>query len=47
MAKKRSKVLEARRLVLFLPVCILVLCAVFGSVAGYWVKIAQKYQEKL
>ena len=46
MATKR-KVKKARvRIFLFLPVCLLILGAIFVMVGNYWVKIYAKYQEK-
>ncbi len=47
MAKRNSKVLEARRFIVFLPVCLCILGTIFVYLAGYWVKIIEKYQEKV
>jgi len=44
MAKKQKK--ARARLCLFLPVCFLVIIAVFTAVGNYWVQIANKYQEQ-
>lgn len=44
MAKKQKK--ARARLCLFVPVCCLVVVAIFTAVGNYWVQIANKYQEK-
>ncbi len=46
MAKKKSKARTRARLCLFVPVCCLIVVAIFTAVGNYWVKIADKYQEK-
>jgi uncharacterized protein with ATP-grasp and redox domains len=46
MATKR-KVKKAKvRLFVFLPICLLLLGAIFVTIGNYWVKIYAKYQEK-
>lgn len=45
MARKKKK--ARARLVLFVPVCLLVIVAICTAVGNYWVQIAAKYQEKL
>lgn len=46
MATKR-KVKKAKvRIFVFLPICLVVLGAVFVAIGNYWVKILAKYQEK-
>lgn len=42
--KKKSKI--KCRLCLFIPICAVVLIAVFASIGSYWLQIAEKYQEK-
>ena len=43
----RRKVKKAKvRLCVFLPICLLILGAVFVTIGNYWVKIYAKYQEK-
>lgn len=44
MAKKQKKV--RARLCLFVPVCCLVIVAIFTAVGNYWIQIANKYQER-
>jgi len=44
-AKKKNKKAKFRILV-FLPVCLVILGAIFVSIGSYWVKIYDKYQEK-
>ena len=47
MATKRRKVKKAKvRICVFLPICLLILGAIFVSIGSYWVKIYSKYQEK-
>ena len=43
--KKKNKKAKVRVLV-FLPVCLIVLGAIFVAIGSYWVKIYDKYQEK-
>lgn len=46
MATKR-KVKKAKvRICIFLPICLLILGAIFVTIGNYWVKIYAKYQEK-
>ena len=46
MATKR-KVKKAKvRIFVFLPICLVILGAVFVAMGNYWVKILAKYQEK-
>lgn len=46
MATKR-KVKKAKvRIFVFLPICLVVLGAIFVMVGNYWVEILAKYQEK-
>lgn len=46
MATKR-KVKKAKvRIFVFLPICLVILGAVFVAIGNYWVKILAKYQEK-
>lgn len=35
------------RLVLFIPICLLIVIAICTAVGNYWVQIAAKYQEKI
>ena len=42
--KKKSK--SKYRLVIFVPVCICAVIAIFLSIGSYWVKITEKYHEK-
>lgn len=44
MAKKNSK--ARYRLLLFVPICLVVILAIVVSVGNYWVKIGNKYKEK-
>lgn len=46
MAAKKSKSKMRCRLCLFIPLCLLVLVAVFASIGSYWVQITEKYREK-
>lgn len=46
MANKKGKAKTKRRLCLFMPICMLIITLIFVSVGSYWVKIANKYQEK-
>lgn len=47
MATKKRKVKKAKvRIFVFLPICLLILGAVFVTIGNYWVKIYSKYQEK-
>ena len=46
MTVKKKKAKMKYRLCLFIPVCAVILITVFASVGGYWMQIAEKYQEK-
>lgn len=46
MVTKRKVTKFKYRLCLFMPICLVVLVAVFVSIGSYWVQIAEKYQEK-
>ena len=46
MASKKNKVKTKYRLCLFIPICSLILITIFVSVGSYWLKIAEKYQER-
>lgn len=46
MTVKKRKPMVKCRLCLFIPVCTVVLIAVFASIGSYWMQIADKYQEK-
>lgn len=46
MATKKKVTKFKYRLVVFMPVCLLLLITIFVSVGSYWVQIAEKYQEK-
>lgn len=46
MANKKSKQKVKRRLILFVPVCFIILITIFVSIGSYWLKIVEKYQEK-
>lgn len=46
MTTKKNKMKWKYRLCLFVPVCGLILIAVFASIGSYWMQITQKYQEK-
>ena len=43
--KKKNKKFRYR-VVFLIPLCIGLMVAIFASVGSYWVKIANKYQEK-
>ena len=45
MKKKKNKKFRYR-VVFLIPLCIGLMVAIFASVGSYWVKIANKYQEK-
>ena len=45
MAKKQQKKARAR-LVLFVPICFVIVIAICTAVGNYWIQIANKYQEK-
>lgn len=45
MAKKKSSKTRYRLLV-FVPICLVVILAIVVSVGNYWVKIGNKYKEK-
>ena len=44
MAKKQKK--SRARLCLFVPVCFLVIIAIFTAVGNYWIEISNKYEER-
>ena len=46
MAKKNKNRKFKYRVVFLIPLCIGLMIAIFASVGSYWVKIANKYQEK-
>ena len=46
MATKRKLKKNKARILIFLPVCLIVLGAIFLTIGSYWVKIFDKYQEK-
>ena len=46
VASKKNKVKTKYRLCLFIPICSLILITIFVSVGSYWLKIAEKYQER-
>ena len=46
MATKRKLKKTKARILIFLPVCLIVLGAIFLTIGSYWVKIFDKYQEK-
>ena len=46
MATKRKLKKAKARILIFLPVCLIVLGAIFLTIGSYWVKIFDKYQEK-
>lgn len=46
MAAKKKKNKTKLRLLVFVPVCLIVLSAIFVAIGSYWVKIFDKYQEK-
>ena len=45
MKKKKNKKFRYR-IIFLIPLCIGLMVAIFASVGSYWVKIADKYQEK-
>ena len=46
MATKRKNKKAKIRVLVFLPICLVVLGAIFIAIGSYWVKIYDKYQEK-
>lgn len=46
MARKKKANKTKRRLVVIVPICLIVLGAIFVAIGSYWVKIVSKYQEK-
>ena len=46
MATKRKNKKAKFRILVFLPICLVILGAIFVMIGNYWVKIYQKYQEK-
>ena len=46
MATKKKVAKFKYRLVVFMPICLLLLITIFVSIGSYWVQIAEKYQEK-
>ena len=46
VASKKNKVKTKYSLWLFIPICSLILITIFVSVGSYWLKIAEKYQER-
>lgn len=46
MARKRRRSKTKCRLLLFVPICLIIICAIFTSIGSYWVKISNKYHEK-
>ena len=46
MAVKKKNSKSKCRLCLFIPICTVVLVAVFASIGSYWLQIAEKYHEK-
>ena len=46
MARKKKANKAKRRLVLIVPMCLILLGAIFVAIGSYWVKIVNKYQEK-
>ena len=46
MATKRKNKKAKIRVILFLPICLILLGAIFVTIGSYWVKIFEKYQEK-
>lgn len=46
MATKKKNKKAKIRIAVFLPICLIVLGAIFVAIGSYWVKIYDKYQEK-
>ena len=46
VTSKKNKVKTKYRVGLFIPICSLILITIFVSVGSYWLKIAEKYQER-
>ena len=46
MATKRKNKKAKIRVLVLLPICLVVLGAIFMAIGSYWVKIYDKYQEK-
>ena len=46
MATKRKSKKTRRRLLVIVPACLILLIFIFVAIGSYWVKIADKYQEK-
>ena len=46
MATKRKSKKAKIRVFIFLPVCLIILGAIFVMIGSYWVKIYEKHQEK-
>lgn len=46
MAVKKKNTKVKCRLCLFVPICAVILVAVFVSIGSYWLQITEKYQEK-
>lgn len=46
MATKRKNKKAKFRILVFLPVCLVILGAIFVMIGNYWVEIYAKYQEK-
>ena len=46
MARKKKANKAKRRLVVIVPLCLIILGAIFVAIGSYWVKIVSKYQEK-
>ena len=44
MAKKQKK--ARTRLVLFVPICFIVVIAICTTVGNYWIQISEKYHER-
>lgn len=44
--KKKQRKKTCMRLLLFVPVCLFAVFAVFTAVGNYWVQISTKYKEK-
>ena len=46
MATKKKSKKAKYRLFLLVPMCLILLAAIFMAIGSYWVKIMNKYQEK-
>lgn len=46
MTKKQSKSKLRKRMIVFMPICLVIIAGVFTAIGNYWVQIAGKYQEK-